>query len=235
MSLKDLFTDYGMTYPAFLSSFCRFCGHKTLIEIGVQNGNTTLALCEVAKITQGKVFGYDVFEPIGVYTKTPTLQEIHDKIRPLYDDSLFKLTKINTRSDEFFEVLKKDTNGKIDFAFIDGDHSYDGIKNDFLKVYPLLSEEGAIALHDTYSHIGCRKFVLDLYKDLNDGTFDIINLPYGWNREYHRMGLTLLVKRSYPIHSSGANSSHDNPIINAEDVYKEEKEWYTNQLKDLKS
>lgn len=41
---------------------------------------------------------------------------------------------------------------KIDFLFIDGDHSYDGVKKDFELYSKLLSDNGIIILHDTDSN-----------------------------------------------------------------------------------
>lgn len=38
---------------------------------------------------------------------------------------------------------------KIDFLFIDGDHSYEGVKKDFDLYSTLLSDKGIIILHDT--------------------------------------------------------------------------------------
>jgi hypothetical protein len=38
---------------------------------------------------------------------------------------------------------------QIDFLFIDGDHSYEGVKTDFELYSKLLSDQGIIAIHDT--------------------------------------------------------------------------------------
>ncbi len=38
----------------------------------------------------------------------------------------------------------------LDFLFIDGDHSREGIRRDWLDWAPLLAPEGIIALHDTH-------------------------------------------------------------------------------------
>lgn len=38
---------------------------------------------------------------------------------------------------------------QIDFLFIDGDHSYEGVKTDFELYSTLLSDRGIIAIHDT--------------------------------------------------------------------------------------
>lgn len=50
-------------------------------------------------------------------------------------------------SDEFFKRLNMPS---IAFAFIDGDHNYEQAKKDFWNTWPLLVDEGVIALHDTY-------------------------------------------------------------------------------------
>jgi hypothetical protein len=38
---------------------------------------------------------------------------------------------------------------KIDFLFIDGDHSYEGVKNDFELYSQIMSDKGIIIIHDT--------------------------------------------------------------------------------------
>ena len=239
------FIDHG-DYGDLILAYCRFCQYQTLVEVGVGWGCTTLKLCEAAKITGGKVFGYDFFGAIG--TAPDDIRSYKETIETRlvahgYDRSLFKLTKIDTKSDEFGTILKADVGEPIeswrtiqskkgiDFAFIDGDHSYSGVRSDFLRVYPLLKKEGSIFLHDTFNHIGCRKFVLDLYQELNDGTFDIINLPYGYGGA--RCGLTMLTKRTYPLYMGNCNTSFacDVPQLSNEKVHKEEKEWYSKQIK----
>lgn len=37
---------------------------------------------------------------------------------------------------------------EVDFLFIDGDHSYEGVKKDFKMYYPLVKKGGIICLHD---------------------------------------------------------------------------------------
>ena len=41
---------------------------------------------------------------------------------------------------------------KLDFLFIDGDHSYEGVKKDFIMYSPLVREGGVIAFHDIVKH-----------------------------------------------------------------------------------
>lgn len=50
--------------------------------------------------------------------------------------------------DEVGEVLS----GEVDFLFIDGDHSYEGVKKDFEMYGQLVASGGIIALHDIVPH-----------------------------------------------------------------------------------
>lgn len=50
-------------------------------------------------------------------------------------------------SDDFFKRLDIRS---IAFAFIDGDHRYEQAAKDFWNTWPLLVDEGVIALHDTF-------------------------------------------------------------------------------------
>ena len=54
----------------------------------------------------------------------------------------------STSVDAFYDFfIRQDI--KIDFLFIDGDHSYEGVKKDFELYSTILSEKGIIMLHDT--------------------------------------------------------------------------------------
>jgi predicted O-methyltransferase YrrM len=54
----------------------------------------------------------------------------------------------NMKTDEFLK--NHDINKKFDLVFIDADHSHEGSLRDFKLVFPLVSENGIILLHDTY-------------------------------------------------------------------------------------
>jgi len=58
---------------------------------------------------------------------------------------------------------------KFDLIFIDGDHSYEGVKQDFLYYKEFLSEEGMIVFHDIISsdyHAGANCFVSLLWQEI---------------------------------------------------------------------
>ena len=143
--------------------------------------------------------------------------------------SNYALTQIDTSSPEF--VAKLDELGPIDFAFIDGCHSYDGARRDFDLVYPRLSTPGIIAFHDTLRIDGCRRLIHDLRTELNDGTFDIVNFPFG-NRE-RRVGISLLVKRTWAVLGMEVDEHCDaagGRFQRVERLYTAEKAWYRDEL-----
>jgi predicted O-methyltransferase YrrM len=51
-----------------------------------------------------------------------------------------------------YEEVSDLVNGDVDFLFIDGDHTYEGVKQDFEMYSELVSEGGIIALHDIVTH-----------------------------------------------------------------------------------
>ena len=54
----------------------------------------------------------------------------------------------STSEDAYYDFfIRQDI--KIDFLFIDGDHSYEGVKKDFDLYSTILSENGIILIHDT--------------------------------------------------------------------------------------
>ena len=55
----------------------------------------------------------------------------------------------DSHSDDcFYRLCKVLDSSKIDFLFIDGDHSYDGVKKDYLMYSKLVNKGGVIAFHD---------------------------------------------------------------------------------------
>jgi len=63
---------------------------------------------------------------------------------------------------------------KVDFIFIDDDHSYEGIKNDFEMYSPLVRKGGIIAFHDiipdyyTRYRIETSPYVFEVHKFWNE-------------------------------------------------------------------
>jgi hypothetical protein len=220
----------------FLESLIYLNQCKNIVEIGVGEAKSTEFMCRGAARTGGHVWGFDVWGTHGL-----SKQFEHWSTREKCVDFLsqrghknFTLEQMDTTTPEFTDYIKEHV-PSVDLAFIDGCHSYDGIKNDFDVIYPLLSDTGIIVFHDTMSIDGCREFVIDLRTKFWDGTFDVITFPYGsmvysdGNVVDRRTGVSLLVKRSFAVITQPCDE-----ICNLEDrtqeIYVKEEEWYEQEL-----
>ena len=201
---------------------------KNIVEIGVDMGTTTKYLCEGAKKYDGKVYGFDLFGAHGQWKQFGRISTKNNVEKYLdgFGIDNYKIYKVNSfHVEDMTNIIEKDI-GVIDFVFIDGDHSYKGIKNDFDIVYPLLSPHGIIAFHDTLKIDGCREFIIDLRTKFNDGTFDVIDMPWGTDR---REGISILVKRTYPILDMEIDESCGSPS-DYDTIYKKEQDWYKKEI-----
>ena len=123
---------------------------KTLIEIGTAKGGTLFLFTRVVSpdailisidLPKGKFGGgYSVFRI------------------PLYKSFKYKNQKIFLLRENFheystFEEVKKILGEKkADVLFIDGDHTYYGVKKDFEMYKKLVKNGGLIIFHDIFSH-----------------------------------------------------------------------------------
>ena len=210
---------------------------QVIVEVGVAEAKSTDWLCRGAKLRGGKVYGYDLWDTHGLNNQFEhwSSKEKCEEYLTSKGHINFELTKINTRTPEFAELIKT-KHPSIDLAYIDGCHSYDGIKNDFDVIYPLLSESGVIVFHDTLRIDGCREFMIDLRTKFFDGTYDLITFPWGsmfysdGNVVNRRTGISVLAKRSFatldlPIDEQCNLDEH------FQEIYVKEEEWYEKELK----
>ncbi len=59
------------------------------------------------------------------------------------------MIRANSHDKKTLGTVKEILNGeKVDFLFIDGDHSYEGVKTDFEMYSPLVKKGGIVAFHD---------------------------------------------------------------------------------------
>lgn len=64
------------------------------------------------------------------------------------NNKLFLIQKPSQQESTKEKALSLIDNEKFDFIFIDGDHNYDAVKNDFEMYLPTVKSGGIIALHD---------------------------------------------------------------------------------------
>lgn len=58
----------------------------------------------------------------------------------------------NSHDQETFEETAETLNGEADFLFIDGDHTYEGVKDDFETYRELAADDAVVAFHDIVPH-----------------------------------------------------------------------------------
>ena len=131
-------------------SFIRKRKLQTIVEIGTAKGGTLYVWCSIAQ-PDALIISIDM--PGGPFGGGYTFNDMK-KFRTYkrIKQSLFFL-----RADSHKQTTKKRLmnilNGKkIDFLFIDGDHSYRGVKRDFHLYASLVKRNGLIAFHDILFH-----------------------------------------------------------------------------------
>lgn len=155
MQLKDELTE--------LSTLVKKHDPETVLEIGTANGGTLYTWCKyletVSDIVSLDLPGGDFG---GGYPKRK--QQIYNAFSGEKDthfvraDSHSEQTLKNVRS-----IIENESyGGTVDFLFIDGDHTYEGVKTDFEMYGELVSEEGIIALHDIVEHPDDRATVTEM-------------------------------------------------------------------------
>jgi predicted O-methyltransferase YrrM len=117
---------------------------KIVCEIGTDKGGTLYLWCQASE-SDALILSLDL----------PSRKRYSERRRRLY--AQFKKSKSQTldflagdshsASSEDL-VSEKLGDRKIDFLFIDGDHTYEGVKQDFLTYSKLVRSGGIIAFHD---------------------------------------------------------------------------------------
>lgn len=101
-----------------------------ILEIGSYSGGTTVGFCQ----TSGTVVACDIYPRYNIKMLRADCDK--ENVHRIKGDSLKSKHLVTAICDKF------------DAIFIDGDHTYEGVKKDYLHYKDLLAPGGIIAFHD---------------------------------------------------------------------------------------
>jgi predicted O-methyltransferase YrrM len=119
---------------------------RNAMEIGTGNGGTLFLLCRLAH-SHARIISLDNDRGrLGGARKSIYYSFVrdHQRLHVIHGDS----HNIRTHS----RIARKLGLERLDFLFIDGDHSYEGVKRDFEMYSPLVNPGGVVAFHDIVEH-----------------------------------------------------------------------------------
>jgi cephalosporin hydroxylase len=119
---------------------------KVVLEIGTERGGTLFLFTRVAD-PEAKIISIDL--PGGPFGggyprwKIPLYKSFSKEGQKIY------LIRRDSHDSQTLKEVERILGGeKVDFLFVDGDHTYEGVKRDFEMYSPLVREGGIIAFHD---------------------------------------------------------------------------------------
>ncbi len=159
---------------------------KNALEIGTANGGTLFLLCRLAH-HKANLMSIDLPEgPFGGgYPEWKT--ELYQSFaKPKQNLQLL-------RADSHQEKTLRDTQlffgeKQLDFLFIDGDHTYEGVKQDYEMYAPMVRKGGIIAFHDIVEHRGSACKVDQFWHEVKQG-YTHKEFVNSWDQGHYGIGL----------------------------------------------
>jgi predicted O-methyltransferase YrrM len=160
---------------------------QNILEIGTARGGTLFLLSRVASPDAtlvsidrpGGEFG-------GGYSRLwiPLLKALPRKGQRLF------LLRADSHQARTQEATRQSLGGKsLDFLLIDGDHRFDGIRQDFLMYGPLVRPGGLIAIHDIVPAAADKVGGVPAFWEWVKDTYETRELVEDWSQEGFGIGL----------------------------------------------
>jgi hypothetical protein len=163
------------------------------LEIGVWHGERAYKMIEAArrhfKASEIQYFGFDFFEkmPIDLISEevsrkaeNPSCEMVREYLRDHIDAGVNVQLIVGNST----KTLPNTRLPPIDFAFIDGGHSYNTVKQDWLNVSTILSNNGTVVFDDYVNNMAVKKEgfgVNQLVNEIDRTKYDVeILAPVDW-------------------------------------------------------
>jgi cephalosporin hydroxylase len=145
------------------SEFEKFLEHlailrpATVLEIGTWRGGTLLPICRLSD-DKATIISLDL--PGGTFGGGSSPMHLSTMKRFKKQDQQLHFIRDDSHKQEVLERVQSILKGRqLDLLFLDGDHTYSGVRQDFEMYAPLVRKGGTVALHDIVEHSpasGCR-------------------------------------------------------------------------------
>ena len=119
---------------------------RTILEIGTSNGGSLFLFARVAT-SDAVLVSVDL--PHGEFGGgyPPWRGRLYRSFA--VGDQQIRLVRADSHDPRTVETVRRELGGRqVDVLFIDGDHSYEGVKRDYEMYSPLVREGGVIGFHD---------------------------------------------------------------------------------------
>jgi len=125
---------------------------KYALEIGTANGGTLFLLCRLS-VPKARIMSVDL--PEGKFGGGyPEWKTSLYKNFALSGQQLQLKRADSHQQTSLNEVKSFFGDNQLDYLFIDGDHTYEGVKQDYMMYSPLVRQGGLIVFHDIVKHTG---------------------------------------------------------------------------------
>ena len=150
MEIAHSYFKYPPQDPDEFESLCQYVRElrpKTIMEIGSRHGRSILRLAEASMPFLERVVIVDL--PGSLWGRNNSEQALRDCVKNLQGRGItVDLHLIDSHSREAHALAQRER-GNVDFLFIDGDHTYKGVENDYIWFSQCVRSGGAVAFHDT--------------------------------------------------------------------------------------
>jgi predicted O-methyltransferase YrrM len=158
---------------------------KKIIEIGSASGGTLFLFVRVA--SPERIISIDL--PAGSFGGGYPFWKI-PLFKSLAKKSVIQLIRADSHREETLgkiRTLLKDS--EVDFLFIDGDHTYQGVKQDFQMYSPLVRKGGIVVFHDIVTHDPTSGCEVDKFWSEIKLSYDHIEIIENQNQKWAGIGV----------------------------------------------
>lgn len=122
------------------------------VEIGTYKGENALSI--LTELNIEKIY---LIDPYNNYSEYKDINDAENEARKRLQKYNHKIKWVKMFSDDAIKFIKD----KLDFVYIDGNHSYNIVKEDINNYYQLLDKGGILAGHDITSYSGVVQAVIE--------------------------------------------------------------------------